>query len=192
MNIAYRFAYLKESLVLFNSLLVLSKVIKENASWIVRAPFISRLPGPLACKREYIVVLESLLCSYTVIRISIRHIEPWVVLQHTGRELSPSKYNGYIVFRFLLIGESLLRYDIFLALGRIEIYGQFDPLRLVDSQGQVRLFLQVSQAEALQVLLRQRLRIQDACGGRLGVGLLARHVASGGSDRWLVGNAKRV
>lgn len=103
MNIAYRFAYLKESLVLFNSLLVLSKVIKENASWIVRASFISRLPGPLACKREYIVVLESLLCSYTVIRISIRHIEPWVVLQHTGRELSPSKYNGYIVLDSYLL-----------------------------------------------------------------------------------------
>ena len=39
----------------------------------------------------------------------------------------------FIKARDLLVAETFLRYDIFLALGRVEVDGQLDALRLVHS-----------------------------------------------------------
>ena len=71
----------------------------------------------------------------------------------------------------LLVLQALVGDDVFLALRRVEIDRQFDALRLVDAQRQVRLFLQVLQTEAFQIFLCQGLCIQDA--GSCGFALLA-------------------
>ena len=59
----------------------------------------------------------------------------------------------------LLILESLASNDVLLALGRVEVDRQLDSLGLIDSEWEVRLFLQVLQSESLQILFCQRLRV---------------------------------
>ena len=73
--------------------------------------------------------------------------------------------------RFVL--QTLHRHDVFLALGRIKVHWQFNSLRLVDSEGQVGLLLQVLEAEALQILFGEGLGVEDAgAGGGLLLALL--------------------
>ena len=62
--------------------------------------------------------------------------------------------------------QTLRGHDVFLALGRIEVDWQFNALGLVDSEWQIRLFLEVLEAEALQVLLSKGLSVEDAGAGR--------------------------
>ena len=72
----------------------------------------------------------------------------------------------------LLISESLLGNDVFAALRRIEIHWQLDSLRLIDSQGEIGLLLEVLETEALQVLFSERLRVEDAGRGNLGASVV--------------------
>ena len=60
----------------------------------------------------------------------------------------------------LLILESLASNDVLLALGRVEVDRQLDSLGLIDSEWEVRLFLQVLQSESLQILFCQRLCVE--------------------------------
>lgn len=70
----------------------------------------------------------------------------------------------------LLISESLLRDDVLSTLGRIEVDWEFDSLRLVDSERQVGLLLQILQFEALKILLCQSLGVEDASWWALSLG----------------------
>ena len=68
--------------------------------------------------------------------------------------------------RYLLILESLAGDDVLLALGRVEVDRQLDSLGLIDSEWEIRLFLQVLQSESLQILFCQRLCVEQAgCWG---------------------------
>lgn len=72
-----------------------------------------------------------------------------------------------------LVLQALVRHDVLLALGRIEVDWQFNSLRLVDSEGQVGLLLQVLESEALEILLGKGLGVQDSSsGGRFLLALL--------------------
>ena len=62
--------------------------------------------------------------------------------------------------RYLLVLQSFVRDDIFLALRGVEVDGKLDSLGLVDAEWQIRLLLQIFQTEAFQVLFGKRLRIQ--------------------------------
>ena len=73
---------------------------------------------------------------------------------------------------YLLVLESFVRDDVFLALGCVKVDRELDSLRLVHTQWQVRLLLQVFQTEPLQILLSECLCVQEA--GRWGTGRLAR------------------
>ena len=70
-----------------------------------------------------------------------------------------------LIYGYLLVLETLVGNDIFLALGCVEIDGQFDALRLIDSQRQVRLLLQIFQTETLEIFLGEGLSVEDS-GGR--------------------------
>lgn len=76
--------------------------------------------------------------------------------------------------------KSLLRDDVLLALGGVEIDGQLDSLGLVHSERQVGLLLEVAQTEALQVLFGKGLGVEDA--GRRGLAA-AVHADSLGRSR---------
>ena len=79
----------------------------------------------------------------------------------------PESGNGTGCDVDLLVLETLAGDDVLFALGCVEVDGQLDALRLVHSQGQVALLLQVLQPEALKVLFGERLCIQQARRGRL-------------------------
>ena len=66
-----------------------------------------------------------------------------------------------------LVSQALHRYDVLLALGGIEVNRQLYALGLVDSEGQIRFFLQVFQTESLQVLFSKSLSIKDSSSGSL-------------------------
>ena len=68
---------------------------------------------------------------------------------------------------YLLILQTLLRHDILLAFGGIEIHGQFDSLGLIHSEGEVRLLLQILKLEPLQVLLSESFAVELACSRSL-------------------------
>ena len=57
--------------------------------------------------------------------------------------------------------------DILLPLRGVEVDWQLDSLRLVDSKREIGLLLQVLQTEPLEILLSQRLGIEDARSGGL-------------------------
>ena len=67
----------------------------------------------------------------------------------------------------LLISQTLLGDNVFATLRRIEVNWQFNSLSLIDSQREIRLLLQVLESEALEVLLGEGLRVEDAGGGNL-------------------------
>lgn len=72
-DIANGSADLEELLVLSNGLFELTKVVLENASRVVGAALVSALASSLAGKSKDLIVLQSLLSSDTVVRVSIRH-----------------------------------------------------------------------------------------------------------------------
>ena len=55
--------------------------------------------------------------------------------------------------------------NVFFPLGRIEVNRQLNALRLVHSEGQVGLLLQVLETETFQVLLSESFSVQNASGG---------------------------
>ena len=67
----------------------------------------------------------------------------------------------------LLVGEALLSNNVLTSLGGIEVNWQFNSLGLVDSEGQIRFFLQVFESKSFQVLFSEGLRVKDTCWGYL-------------------------
>jgi hypothetical protein len=72
------FTNLQEFFILFNSRFILSKIIKENSCWIVCSSFISRFSCSFTSKCQYVIVFESFLSCYSIVRISITHTETTV------------------------------------------------------------------------------------------------------------------
>ena len=64
----------------------------------------------------------------------------------------------------LLVLESLVGNDIFLALGCVEIDRKFDTLRLINPQRQVRFLLQIFQTETFEIFLGESLSVKDSSG----------------------------
>ncbi len=82
MDVPDGLADLEELLVLINSSLVLAQVVKEDARAVVSAALVSGLAGSLASEGQDVVVLETLLGSDPVVRVSVTHVQAGVVLQH--------------------------------------------------------------------------------------------------------------
>ena len=77
----------------------------------------------------------------------------------------------------LLVLQALLGDDVLLSLGGVEVYRKLNALRLVHSERQIRLFLEVFEAESLQIFFGQRLCVKNAsrCGWFISL-LPMRHV----------------
>jgi hypothetical protein len=129
MNITYSSTDGQEPLVLFNSLLELTKVIIENTRAVVSSSFISALARSLTSESKNIVVLKAFTSSDSIVRICVRHRETSIIIHQ-------------ILFKgFILLNQSLLTDNIFLPLWSVEVNWEFDTLRLVDSQWQITFFL---------------------------------------------------
>jgi hypothetical protein len=75
-HVANSLANLEESLILLYCLLVFSKVVKEDSCGIIGAALISGFACSLASEGEDVIVLESFLCSDSIVRICVCHVEP--------------------------------------------------------------------------------------------------------------------
>ena len=163
MDITNSFADLQELLVLLNSLFEFTKVVVEDSSRVVSAAFITRLTSSLAGEGKHIVVLQTFLSSNSVVGIRVAHHQSRAVLLELGGHLCRSIYSQLDGREYLLVLESLLSDDVFLALGSIEVNRQFNTLGLVHSEGEVGLLLQVLELEALEVLFSEGLSIELSC-----------------------------
>lgn len=146
-NIADSSTNLKEFLVLPNSFLELSQVVIENSSAVVGSAFISAFSSSFACKSQDFIVFQALLCCDAIVRVRVAHSKAGIVIHD-------------VLFKALIfLNQSLFRDDVFLALRGVEVNRQLDALCLIDSQGEIAFFLQVTKSEALEVLFSKSLSI---------------------------------
>ena len=73
---------LKKLFVLAYGTLVLPEVVEKNTRGVISATFITRFPGSLAGEGQDFIVFEAFCGTYSVVTISITHIQSGVALKY--------------------------------------------------------------------------------------------------------------